>query len=342
MKHWWWKVLAVGLLLFASIAALRVPLLPALVHVSPDRIAPGPAEITVTGYNTHFTDKGALAVWIENGQGKWCASTVTPIDDTHLRITGLDIPNGLKENLSTLALFSGTDGLLRMPQALWTEGTGNGDVAERASCVPGDTRSGHFFAFPNRSILYESIRNLHFHVPMWFAMITLMGISVVFSIMTLSSNSLEHDRSAEMAARVGLVFCALGLVTGATWARGTWGAFWTNDVKLNGAAVTALIYLAYLVLRGSVQDAYKRARLSAIYNIFAFVLLVLFLFVVPRLNAVDSLHPGNGGNSGFNDLDLDNRLRAIFYPAVLGWILLGVWMFNLRVRAARLADQLDR
>ncbi|MCB0764383.1 MAG: hypothetical protein KDB84_06745, partial [Flavobacteriales bacterium] len=69
---------------------------------------------------------------------------------------------------------------------------------------------------------------------------------------------------------------------------------------------------------------------------------VLFLFVVPRLNAVDSLHPGNGGNSGFNDLDMDNSLRMIFYPAVAGWILLGLWMFNLRVRAARVAEHIRR
>lgn len=335
MKHWWWKVLAIGLLLLASITALRVPLAPALVHVSPDRIAPGSAQIILTGYNTHFAND--MSVYLENDSQQVCATHVQAIDDTHL-IANFSIPGGMRNNLTDVVA-----GGYRYTGALFTEGLGSGMISE--GCAPRRPKldlSGLAFVFPNRSILYESIRNLCFHVPMWFAMITIMAISVVFSILTLSSNSLDHDRSAEMAARVGLLFCALGLVTGAVWARGTWGAFWTNDVKLNGAAVTALIYLAYLVLRGSVQDAYKRARLAAIYNIFAFVLLVLFLFVVPRLNAVDSLHPGNGGNSGFSDLDLDNRLRAVFYPAVLGWILLGVWMFNLRVRAARLADQLDR
>ena len=63
---------------------------------------------------------------------------------------------------------------------------------------------------------------------------------------------------------------------------------------------------------------------------------------ISGLNAIDSLHPGNGGNSGFNDLDLDNRLRVIFYPAVTGWVLLGVWMVDLRTRAARLTEQMDR
>ena len=254
----------------------------------------------------------------------------------------VDVPEGLHGNMSTVAMFSGADGLLRMPDALWTEGTGDGPLTETAGCVPGNTRSGMLFTFPNRAILYESIRNLCFHVPMWFAMITVMGISVWMSIRTLGSNSLDHDRAAVQAVHVGLVFCALGLITGTVWARATWGAWWTNDVKLNGSAVTALIYLAYLVLRGSVQDAHKRARLAGIYNIFAFVLLVMFLFVVPRLNAVDSLHPGNGGNAAFSDLDLDDRLRTVFYPACMGWILLGVWMYDLRLRAARLQASLDR
>ena len=334
MKHWW-KFLAIGLLLFASIAALRVPLAPALVHVSPDRIAPGPTEITITGYNTRFVKEEG--VYLENDSQRVCPSSVSVIDEKHIRAS-FEVPTGMRANLTDVGV-----GPLVYPGALYTEGLGAG--IEPGTCGPGRSKldlSGMAFTFPNRSILYESIRNLHFHVPMWFTMIVLMAISVFQSIRVLGSNSLEHDRGAELAAKVGLVFCALGLVTGALWARATWGAFWTNDVKLNGAAVTGLIYLAYLVLRGSVQDVHKRARLSAIYNIFAFVLLVIFLFVVPRLNAVDSLHPGNGGNGGFSDLDLDSRLRVIFYPAVLGWILLGCWMYDLRVRAARVAEQLDR
>ncbi|MBK9416414.1 MAG: cytochrome c biogenesis protein CcsA [Flavobacteriales bacterium] len=229
------------------------------------------------------------------------------------------------------------------PGAFFTESLGEG--IESGSCAPTPPKldlTGLGFTFPNRSILYESIRNLFFHVPMWFTMIALMGIAFWQSIKVLGNTDLERDRAARSAVQVGLLFCGLGLVTGAVWARATWGAFWTNDVKLNGAAVTALIYLAYLVLRGSIPDLYKRARLAAIYNIFAFVLLVLFLFVVPRLNAIDSLHPGNGGNSGFNDLDLDNRLRIVFYPAVAGWVLLGIWMVDLRTRTARLIEQMDR
>ena len=334
MKHWW-KAIGILLLLAASIAALWVPLAPDLVHVSPDRIAPGPVDLTITGYNTRFGD--GSAVYLENADQRMCPLEVSVMDNTHIRAR-FEIPVGLKNNLTDIGV-----GPLRYDGALFTEGLGQG--IESSACGPGVQKldlSGLAFVFPNRSILYESIRNLCFHVTMWFTMIALMGISVVYSIVTLSTNSLDHDRAAVSATMVGLLFCFLGLVTGALWARATWGTFWTNDVRLNGAAVTSLIYLAYLVLRGSIPDAHKRARLAAIYNIFAFVLLVLFLFVVPRLNAVDSLHPGSGGNSGFSDLDLDNRLRVVFYPAVLGWILLGTWMFTLRNRAARLAELMER
>ena len=58
--------------------------------------------------------------------------------------------------------------------------------------------------------------------------------------------------------------------------------------------------------------------------------LILFLIVYPRTTV--SLHPGNGGNPGFNNYDLDNAMRMVFYPAVLGWILLGVWIAQIRYR----------
>ncbi len=186
-------------------------------------------------------------------------------------------------------------------------------------------------------ILNETIRVLYYHVPMWFAMIALMGVSMVYSIRQLGLDQERHfDRVAVESANTGFLLATLGLVTGSVWARFTWGAYWVNDPKLNGTAVTMLIYLAYFVLRGSVEDAQKRARLAAIYNIFAFVMMIVFIGILPRMT--DSLHPGNGGNPGFNQYDLDNRMRPVFYSAVLGWILIGLWITHLRIRFKKLAQ----
>jgi heme exporter protein C len=191
---------------------------------------------------------------------------------------------------------------------------------------------------PRLFILNETIRNLYFHVPMWFTMIALMGVSLGHSIGSLQrpgQAGLEADQKARLAAEVSLVFASLGLFTGMIWARFTWGAYWTNDPKLNGTAVAILIYLAYFVLRSSVEDPEKRARLAGTFNIFAFVLMIVFIGVLPRMT--DSLHPGNGGNPAFGSYDLDSGMRAVFYPAVLGWIGIGIWIVELRVRLTRLS-----
>ena len=198
--------------------------------------------------------------------------------------------------------------------------------------------AGLVSSVPRLFILNETIRNLYFHVPMWFTMIALMAVSLRHSIASLMKPGLaglELDRKAQLAAEVSLVFAALGLFTGMIWARFTWGAFWTNDPKLNGTAVAILIYLAYFVLRSSVEDPEKRARLAGTYNVFAFVLMLVFIGVLPRMT--DSLHPGNGGNPAFGSYDLDSAMRAVFYPAVFGWIGIGLWVVELRVRLSRLS-----
>ena len=58
--------------------------------------------------------------------------------------------------------------------------------------------------------------------------------------------------------------------------------------------------------------------------------MIPLIFIIPRLQ--DSLHPGSGGNPGFNVYDLDNRMRMIFYPAIIGWIFIGLWIADLRIR----------
>jgi heme exporter protein C len=108
------------------------------------------------------------------------------------------------------------------------------------------------------------------------------------------------------------------------WANFTWGTPWSNDPKQNASAVGLLLYLSYIILRNSFNDIKKKARISAVYNIFAFFIFIPLIFVLPRLT--DSLHPGNGGNPGFNAYDLDYKLRLVFYPSILGWFLLGVWI----------------
>lgn len=189
---------------------------------------------------------------------------------------------------------------------------------------------GFLMPVPRLEILNETIRNLYYHVPMWFTMIFLFGGAFVYSIRYLSSGKAEDDIYASVLTKVGIFFSLLGMATGMIWAQYTWGKAWSNDPKELTTALCMLIYFAYLILRGGMKDEDKRAKISAVYNIFAFALMIPLLFVLPRM--VSSLHPGNGGNPAFKKYDLDSYMRIVFYAGVAGWILLGVWISTLQIR----------
>jgi heme exporter protein C len=195
--------------------------------------------------------------------------------------------------------------------------------------------------------LQETIRNLYYHVCMWFAMMILFTTSVVYSVKHLRTLNYTYDIYAREYAAVGLVLGLLGYATGGIWASFTWAdpnnpayaSFGSivREPKLIGAAMAILIYFAYFVLRSSITDIDKRARVSAVYNVFAYAMLFPSIWIVPRL--LPSLHPGQDGNPALNFNDIDSRMRLVFYPAVIGWTLLGVWISTLKIRYTLLKEK---
>lgn len=203
--------------------------------------------------------------------------------------------------------------------------------------------AGFTVTVPDLFLLHESIRNTFFHIPMWFGMVLLLLGSLVYSIRYLLRGRGQDDLAAASFAHAGLLMGFLGLATGTiwgvyTWADGNWSnTGWITDPKILGASLGILIYLAYFVLRGSMTNTDQRARVSAIYSIFGYAMFIVFIFVMPRLT--DSLHPGNGGNPGFGEYDLTPTMRMVFYPAVIGWAMLGMWLASLRFRTMRVQEE---
>ncbi|MEX2363326.1 MAG: ABC transporter permease, partial [Balneolaceae bacterium] len=101
------------------------------------------------------------------------------------------------------------------------------------------------------------------------------------------------------------------------------------EAMMNLAALALMIYVAYFVLRSAFDDEEKRAKLSAVYNIFAVTTIPFLLYVVPR--QLTSLHPGAEGNPAFSEITAD-VLRYILYPAMLGFIALGYWIYDILIR----------
>ena len=341
-----WAIRIAGLALLAYTFAMTflVPLGPGIqdVVVTQTELTDkgGVYEVEVIGHGTHFSET-APRVFLLRGKGALNATAVKSMDDTHLKCR-VRLPAVIPSPSFDVYVNNEIDGTMSYANGFFASGL---KVVSKAT-LPDDpgvlenlSASNLGFHFPFQPNIMESIRNLMLHVPMWFTMFLLMGISFAQSIRTLRlGGDPDRDLRAVASVKVGLWFGVLGLLTGSLWARFTWGAWWVDDPQLNGAFVTVMVYAGYLVLRGSVQDAKLRSRLSAVYNLFGFCLLVVLLMVLPRFT--ESLHPGKGGNPAFSSYDLDSALRAAFYPAVLGWMILGTWMYSLQLNMERLTQRI--
>lgn len=342
----WWKFFGVLLLIYAFTVGMLVPLKPGILSVTPASLTTGQtAQIKVLGYNSHYVDaEDSLRAWLRLDEEKALQAKSIEVLSQRELLASFQIPEYLPVSRRvqdfTIVVDNQIDGYSLRPSAvvvtqdsldssmgqqLWVN-----QPVEHLHNKPGMT-------FPFRNILEEGIRNTYFHVALWFAMLFLFVGSLVYSIRFLRKQDLDLDRRAAATTQVGTLLGVLGLVTGAIWAKYTWGAFWSWDVKQNMTAIALLIYLAYFILRSSFEDPEKRARIAAVYNIFAFVALIPLIYVIPRLT--DSLHPGAGGNPALGGEDLDSTMRMIFYPVIIGWTLLGYWIASLSYRAERLRQR---
>lgn len=328
------KIGTVVLLFYTLLAGLLIPLDVGLTGVAPTQLHPGKQKVKAYYYMQHLQKNMKVDVWAFHKDNSILCSHVKVLDEQSLEFQ-IQVPDVFpSRNVGLVVQTANNRDTLH--GALYFMSTQVGESTAKAEAPPVKAKLIDVsLSFPNREILRESIRNLFYHVPMWFTLILLGFVSMVAGIRYLRNGSMQMDIWSENCARVGLLFGVLGLVTGSLWARFTWGQWWvTEDLKLNGAAFTVLIYLAYVILRGSIQDEIQRARISAIYNIFGFVMMMVFVMVVPRL--ADSLHPGNGGNPAFSSYDLDSTMRLVFYPAVLAWMGLGWWIVSVKVRMSNL------
>lgn len=350
MKNNWWKILGVLLIIYSITVGMLIPLKPGITQCTKQdgssSVKTGEnVTLSVKGYNSFYQEAGDVQAWLKLDSALLMAATdIGVISDRELSLKfamPTHLPVEGKVHQLTLILDNSIDGTSVLPSAVLVTQSEidvqKGQAAWQNATID-QLHESEKMSYPFRNILSETIRNLFYHVPLWFGMFIIFTAAVIQSILFLVKKDLDNDRKARALTSVGILYGILGLVTGAIWAKHTWGAYWNFDIKQNMSAILMLIYAAYFVLRNSLEDEEKQARVGAVYNIFAFATIIPLLFVIPRL--VDSLHPGNGGNPGFGGEDLDNTMRLVFYPAIIGWTLLGVWMAQVRLRMSRMEDKL--
>ena len=145
-----------------------------------------------------------------------------------------------------------------------------------------------WFIAPIEATMGAVQKIFYFHLgAAWVGMVGFFITFVVGIIYLLRPNS-KWDWLGAASAEVGLLLSIIATATGSIWARPAWNTWGTWDVRLTTYTITILIYIAYLFLRGAIEDPARRARFSAVYGIVGFISVPL-TFLSIRL--WQSIHP---------------------------------------------------
>src|SRR5690606_3566545 len=200
-----------------------------------------------------------------------------------------------------------------------------------------------WYEFPFIKGLEENAKIIFFHVPTaWITVIAFL-MTAIYSIQYLRKKNLDDDAKAYAAAQLGIIFCILATVTGAVWARFAWGAFWSWDPRQTSIFALLLIYGSSFSLRSSIESEEKRASLSSVYEIIAFVTVPFFIFIMPRI--MTALHPGSADDTNAGpviDFKMTENMQLIFFLSLIGFTILYFWMWKLGYKSIIYRDKLNK
>jgi heme exporter protein C len=145
-----------------------------------------------------------------------------------------------------------------------------------------------FFFAPTERTMGNVQRILYFHIGVaWVAAITLL-VAMVAGILYLRSKNPRWDTVSLASIEVGLAFVTMTIVSGSVWARPAWNTWWIWEPRLTSITVMWLVYAAYFMLRGAVEDDEKKRRFAAVYAILAFVTVII---TYASIRFLRSIHP---------------------------------------------------
>ena len=203
-----------------------------------------------------------------------------------------------------------------------------------------------FLWAPREITMKEVQRIFYFHVAVDWVGFLAFFVTLVASIAYLRTRDRKWDILGASSVEIGALFLTMGAVTGSLWARPVWNTWWTWDARLTTVAITWLVYLAYLMLRGAIDDPQRRARFSAVYGIVSFVTVPLTFASVFFLRTI---HPAlfaasteAQGRMQFETGLGSARMGMTLMLCVIAFTVVYVALLRSRIRLEQMADRVAR
>jgi heme exporter protein C len=194
-----------------------------------------------------------------------------------------------------------------------------------------------FYVAPTERTMGLIQRIFYFHAASAWAGMTAFSICFVANLLYVWRRQPRWDSLGVSAAEVGLAFITVVLITGPIWAKPAWGIYWTWDARLTSTFVLWLLYISYLLLRTLIEEPDRRALLSALFGIFAF-LDVPIVFGAIRWWRTQHPAPVIMGGPGSG---LEPTMRAVFFFSVLALHALMVFLIAERYGLEKMRMELD-
>ena len=185
-------------------------------------------------------------------------------------------------------------------------------------------------------------RIFYFHIGSNIA--ALLGFlgSVVGSAGYLLTRRLVCDRWAAASVEIGTIFGFFVLLSGSIWAKPAWNTYWTWDPRLTTAAITVLIYIAYLLFRNGFEIPATRALFSSIYALFAFLSVPLTFYSARLFRSIHPVIVAGSNQEAQGDFSLGPTMGQALTVSMIGFAVLYLALFFHRVRQLEMAARIER
>jgi heme exporter protein C len=199
-----------------------------------------------------------------------------------------------------------------------------------------------FVYAPREAKMGDVQRIFYFHMSTAWSGFLAFAVALAGAVAYLRTRAARWDALSHAAVEVGLVLLTMAIVTGSLWARPVWNTWWTWDPRLTTTTITWVVYLAYLLLRGAVENPETRARFAAVYAIVAFIT-VPITYLSARL--LRTIHPIVLGPSvsaeAQGQFGLTPRMVHTMLISLAAWTLLFSVLLMLRYRIQRAQETLE-